>query len=210
MPGLLSFPETKKLLEKYSLPLVATIATSSASELYTAFASMKKPVAVKASGPSVLHKTEKGLVFLNVSHGEQLEQAVKAISAGAGGSFQFLMQQQLSGAELIVGGKRDASFGPVVLFGTGGIYAELLDDVSIRVVPLYQKDAREMIYETKARKFIEGFRSRKMDEEQMVDLLLKTSELMEKEENVVELDFNPVIATETQAWIVDARVLVGK
>ena len=207
---LLSFPETQKLLEKYSLPLVPTVATYSSAELYTAFASMKKPVVVKPSGPSVLHKTEKGLVFLNLSQKEQLEQAVKAISAGAGSGFQFLMQQQLSGAELIIGGKRDPSFGPVVLFGTGGIYAELLDDVSVRVTPLSERDAREMIFETKARKFVEGFRSRKMNEKGMVELLLKTSELMQKEESVKELDFNPVIASEKDAFIVDARVLVEK
>lgn len=207
----LSFPETRKLLEKHCLPLVPSVATASASELYSAFARAKKPVVIKASGPGVLHKTEKGLVFLAVRSKEQVEEAVNAISANAGaGGFQFLMQQQLSGAELIIGGKRDASFGPVVIFGTGGIYAELLDDVSVRVAPLDERDAREMLYETHAKKFIQGFRSRKMDEGLMVELLLKTSELMQKEERVAELDFNPVIAGENSAVIVDARVLVNE
>lgn len=208
MPRLLSFPETKSLLDKYLLSLVQTIATSKPSELYAAFAQAKKPVVLKPSGRGVLHKTEKGMVFMGVSSKEQLDEAVKKISANAGVNFQFLLQTQLSGAELIVGGKRDSSFGPVVLFGTGGIYAELLDDVSVRVAPLDEKDAREMVYETRARKFVEGFRGMKMDEKQIIELLVKTGELMEKEESIVELDFNPVIATEEKAVIVDARVLV--
>ncbi len=207
---LLPFSTTRLLLEKYSLPLVPTICTSSASQLYSSFAQAKKPVVIKASGPGVMHKTENGLVFLGVRTKEQVEEAVKDIYANAGKGVEFLMQEQLSGAELIIGGKRDPSFGPVVLFGTGGIYAELIEDVSVRVAPLQEKDALEMIYDTRASKFVEGFRGKKMDAKTIASLLVKTGELMQNEKEVAELDFNPVIASQEGAFIVDARVIVEK
>ena len=206
----LSFAESKLLLDKYALPLVPTTATRSPRELLVKFAEMRKPAVLKASGPGVMHKTEKGLVFLNLHYNAQIEEAARQIQANVEGDFQFLLQEQLSGAELIVGGKVDNSFGPVVLFGTGGIYAELLDDVSVRVAPLSPEDARQMLWETHAKKFIKGFRSRKMNEEKMISLLLKTSSLMAENPQIKELDFNPVIANEESAVIVDARIIVDR
>ncbi len=207
---LLSFAETKKILDSSRLPLVQTVVTRSAKELFSRFAEMPKPVVLKPSGPEVLHKTERGLVFLNVSEREQLEEAIKKISSSVQGGFEFLMQQQLSGAELIIGGKLDSVFGPVVLFGTGGVYAELLDDVAVRVAPLSENDAREMVWETHAKKFISGFRSMKMSEAKIIDLLLKTGGLLLANPEIKELDFNPVIARDEEAWIVDARIIVDK
>ena len=208
---LLSFEQTRMLLGKYNLPLVPTIAAAGKREAMSAASSLGFPLVLKASGPTINHKTEKGLVYVGISCREQLEENLEELAAKLAGEGEsvFLLQKQLSGAELIIGGKRDEVFGPVVLFGTGGIYAELLDDVSTRVCPVGIEDARQMLWETHAAKFIKGFRSRKMDEKAMVALLLKTSQLMLENEWVAELDFNPVIANETGATIVDARV-VGK
>jgi len=206
---LLSFAESKALLDKYCLPLVQTVATRSEKELFVKFAEMPKPVVLKASGPGVMHKTEKGLVFLNISFRDQLEDAIAHIRSAAGSpDFQFLMQQQAKGAELIIGAKVDASFGPVVLFGTGGIYAELLDDVSVRAAPITDKDASEMLLETKASKFLSGFRSMSMSKEKMAFLLVQASRLIAENPRVREVDFNPVIASADNAVIVDARIIV--
>ncbi len=168
------------------------------------------PLVLKANGPSINHKTERGLVYTHISCKEQLEQDARELTEKIAGEpeAKILLQRQLSGAELIVGGKRDSVFGPVVLFGTGGIYAELLDDVSTRVCPLSRQDAKQMLYGTHARKFIAGFRSRKMNEGTMTELLLKTSKLLMENNWVLELDFNPVIANEASATIVDARIVV--
>ncbi len=109
-----------------------------------------------------------------------------------------------------MGGKRDPAFGGVVLFGSGGIFTELYEDVSMRVTPLTAKDAREMIHETKSRKFFssQGFRGRKANKQSIVKLLLKTSKLLEARLEVKELDFNPVIAWKEKAVVVDARVVL--
>ncbi len=206
---LLSFEQTRSLLGKYNLPLVPTLASSDGREIVRQGLYLGFPLVLKASGPSINHKTERGLVYTHISCKEQLEQDAQELQekiAGEAGA-QMLLQRQLNGAELIIGGKRDEAFGPVVLFGTGGIYAELLDDVSTRVCPVGLEDARQMLWETHARKFIDGFRSRKMNENGMVELLLKTSKLLMESEWVTELDFNPVIANEVSATIVDARVV---
>ncbi len=209
---LLTFPQTRSLLEKYGLPLVSTVVTRDLGQALVAARKVGYPIVLKATGASINHKTEKGLVFTGIwTDGElrqnffQLNKAVRSV--GDAGVF-YLVQKQLSGAELIIGGKRDPAFGPVILFGTGGIYAELLDDVAIRVCPIGREDARQMLYETHAKKFIAGFRSRKMGEEPMVGLLLKAARMMMENDWICEFDFNPVIAGEAGATIVDARVAV--
>jgi hypothetical protein len=206
---LLSFAQTRSLLEKYGLPLVETVVATDARQAVSAARKIGYPLVLKATGEGINHKTEKGLVFTSIWCEEQLEKNFRqlAIAAGGASGISYLLQRQLSGAELIVGGKRDPAFGPVLLFGTGGIYAELLDDVSTRVCPVGREDARQMLYATHAAKFIAGFRSRHMGEEPMVQILLKASRMMLENEWLLEFDFNPVIAGETGATIVDARIV---
>jgi hypothetical protein len=168
---------------------------------------MHGPAVLKATGAGLSHKTEKGLVFMSITCREQLDQCLQKIAQEHAG-YSYLLQKQLTGAELIIGGKRDSSFGPVILFGTGGIYAELLDDVSIRPAPLSLKDAQQMIMETKARRFASGFRGRSMDKQEMSRLLVKASHFIVMQKKVLEFDFNPVIANEETAVIVDPRVIM--
>ena len=206
---LLGFRESRALLAKYQLPLAKSAFAKTPGALLKAAEGISPPFVLKATGPNIKHKTERGLVNVCIHTREELLHAAQKMAAQARGEDAVLVvQETLRGAELIIGAKRDASFGPVVLFGTGGIYAELLDDVAVRTAPLSRKDALEMIASTKARKFFEGFRGMKANREEIVSLLLKTSRLVEKEKSVVELDFNPVIAGENGAFIVDARLVV--
>ena len=207
MTQLLPFEETRRLLKEFGLPLVHTVCTRDPNEVRYQFASLREPAVLKATGAGLSHKTEKGLVFLSITCREQLDDCLKKIAA-AGSGYSFLLQRQVSGAELIIGGKRDASFGPVVLFGTGGIYAELLDDVSVRPAPLSFRDATQMMMETHAKRFAKGFRGRSMNLKVMGRLLVKASHFIAARKEVTEFDFNPVIANEESAVIVDARVIV--
>ncbi len=208
MSRLLSFDATRQMLLDYRLPLIPTVASTDANEIRWQFARMLKPVVLKASGEHIMHKTEKGLVFTSITCREQIDDALKEIAARAQGDYQYLLQEQASGAELIIGGKRDPSFGPVLLFGTGGIYAELLGDVSVRPAPLSSRDASAMLSETHARRFATGFRGRWMNAKKMSALLQAASHFLVRETRVREFDFNPVIASESGAVIVDARIIM--
>lgn len=209
---LLDFPQTRSLLAKYGLPLAKTAYARDAATLAKHVDSLKPPFVLKAVGPTIKHKTERGLVVVGIHTHHELERSVahmtNLLEPSERRSSGFIVQETLRGAELIIGAKRDPSFGPVVLFGTGGIYAELLDDVAVRTAPLSIDDCREMVAETKASKFLAGFRGMKADANEIYSLLMKTSKLIDQEKHVVELDFNPVIATGNGAFIADARVVV--
>ncbi len=114
------------------------------------------------------------------------------------------------GVEVIVGVSRDPIFGPVLMFGLGGIFVEVLEDVAFRAIPLSRHDARSMVAQVKARKIFEGVRgAAAIDQEALVDLLLRTSSIVEAYPDLTELDLNPVIAYPDGYAVVDARVIVN-
>jgi acyl-CoA synthetase (NDP forming) len=113
----------------------------------------------------------------------------------------------VNGQEIIIGMKRDVIFGQVILFGLGGVFVEVLKDVSLRIAPLIIKDCRDMINEIKGKKILYGFRNiPKTNQLAIIDLLLKTSKLAINEKNIAELDFNPVMV-DKKAVVVDARII---
>lgn len=204
--------ETQSLLKKYKISVPAQALCKNFSELAKNARRMKPPCVLKALSAGATHKTEAGLVELNLADAKSLEQAFRRISkrakaAGIAVEY-FLLQQQLGGVEFIVGGKRDASFGQTIVFGLGGTMVELFKDYSLRVTPIVRRQASEMIAETKASAFVKGFRGKKVSEKALLALLLKTSKLLEENPEVTELDFNPVIADEKRALVVDARIIV--
>ncbi|MBI5036592.1 acetate--CoA ligase family protein [Candidatus Micrarchaeota archaeon] len=202
--------ESFELLKKYGIPFPKTAFCDDLGGVLESAASMKFPVVLKVSSREETHKTEKGLVQLGIHNLDELSLAFTRLQHKAE-HFKvdsFILQEQKRGVEFIIGGQNDAVFGDSVLFGLGGIYAELFNDVSVRVCPLTRKDAESMIEATKARVFFEdGFRGKKASKKQVVHLLMKTSLLLAKEP-VVSLDFNPVIADENGASVVDARVVL--
>lgn len=209
---LLSFKQTQKLLAAYGIDYVAAKACKTQTDVFKAGLELSPPWVLKALAHDVPHKTEKNLIALDLHSLDELRMAFDRLQKNVAGHPVecFLLQQQLKGAEFIVGGKRDPVFGGVVVFGSGGIFTELYEDVSMRVTPLTAKDAREMIHETKASKFFssQGFRGRKANKQSVVKLLLKTSKLLDERLEVKELDFNPVIAWKDKAVVVDARVVL--
>lgn len=208
----LGFEESRKLLKKYGLAVAKAALCKNRLEVLDASNRLKPPFVLKAVGGEVLHKTEKNLILLNLESREDLEIAFRKLSRRANGmKFDgFLLQEQLKGVELILGASRDPVFGPVIAFGSGGVLTELYKDVSMRVAPFGKEDALAMMAETKASAFFsgEGFRGRKACSDCVADALVKLSKLMAERSEVLEVDFNPVIATEKAATIVDARVIV--
>ena len=121
----------------------------------------------------------------------------------------ILIEKQVSGGqEIIVGGKEDFTFGKVLMFGLGGVFTEVFNDVSIRVTPVSRNDCLSMIKETKGYKILSGYRGKNYDINSIVSVLLKISKLLEDNKEIKELDINPVMVSESGAIAVDARIIV--
>ncbi len=215
---LLGFEETEGLLKKYGIATAKSFYCATPDEVMEKSRSLAKPWVLKVVGENVFHKTEKKLIALDLHDFEHLYNAAKRLQQNAfnaglkGKKWGFVLQSELKGTEFIIGGKQDAVFGKTLLFGSGGVAVELFKDFSTRVCPITRKDAEEMISETKASAYFtsEGFRGRKTSKSKIVELLLKTSELLESEGGIESLDFNPVIADAQNAWVVDAKITVGE
>ncbi|HEY44809.1 MAG TPA: hypothetical protein G4O11_12585 [Anaerolineae bacterium] len=174
------------------------------------------PVALKILSSKMIHKTDYGALALGlcdpnevVTKAQELLGQMKETTIESP-SFAFMVQQMVSdGIEVILGGKRDPHFGPVVMFGLGGIHVEIYDDVTFRVAPFDEFDARAMIKEVRGARLLEGFRGKApVDQESLIQALLSLSQLMVENPNVTEMDINPLIVTSKGAVAVDARGVI--
>lgn len=203
---LLDLLESRRLLEKYGIKFAKGELVSNEKQLAPACKKIGFPLAMKIYSPKISHKTDIGGIKLNIQNPEQAKTAFKQLFRIPSFKGAYL-QKMLSGTEIIIGGKRDAQFGPVVLFGLGGIYVELLKDISMRVCPISEKDAEEMIKEIKGYALLSGARGRqKANIQKIKSYLLRVSKLMVKEK-IVELDINPLFAFGKEVLAVDARVV---
>ncbi len=202
------------LADCYGLPLVASRTVVDAEQAVRAASELGMPVALKAIAPGLVHKSDAGGVQLGLD-GEAAIRAAAATmrdSLAAGGhELAGLVVQPMApaGVELIVGVVNDRSFGPVVACGAGGTGAELIDDIAVRITPLTDLDAREMLRSLRTFPLLEGYRgAERCDIQAIEDVLLRVSAMVEAHPEIVELDCNPLIATPAGAVIVDARVRV--
>ncbi len=206
------------LLAAYGLPLADYTIAGQADELLRFMRNRSGKFVLKIANEQILHKTEHGLVRLNITSQDELLTAVKQMQEKAqallpeGTEPLFLIQQQLApGLELVLGGKRDAQFGPIVMFGIGGIFVEALKDISFRIAPLAISEARQMIEELKMQTLLNGFRGMpKVDRDRLAELIAAFSRLLAEHEEISEMDLNPMIVTQDGAFVVDVRATVGK
>ena len=214
---LLSQEETSRLLREYRIPFAASKTARSPEQAVKISNSLGYPLVCKIDSPDVIHKTEAGGVITNIKDSTEAELAYYKIIENTLHYHKearirgVLVQRQLKGRELIVGMKRDPQFGPVILFGIGGVFVEVLKDVSRRIAPITRKDAQNMIEEIKGRKVLDEFRGRPpADKKTLVKILLAISRLSLREKNVSEIDFNPVIVNSKGAKVVDARMITNE
>jgi acetate---CoA ligase (ADP-forming) len=204
--------EVRTLLGCYGLPLVDQHSAASVEEAVEAARRLPGPVAVKGIAEGVLHKTELHGVRLGLSGRDEVEAAARDITrafAAAGHDTDgFVVQQMVPpGVEMLVGVVHDRLFGPVVACAAGGTEAELLKDVSVRITPLTDVDAREMVRSLATFPLLDGYRGTpRSDVGALEDVLLRASAMVEAHPEVVEMDLNPVIVGPDGAVIVDARV----
>lgn len=217
-PLWLSAQEIADLLSCYGVRFAETIMSRTAAEAAAAGSRVGFPVAVKLASPSITHKTDVGGVKLDLKSESEVEKAFNDIKARLAeinreDEMEGVTVQRMvaGGTEAIVGMTEDPSFGPLIMFGLGGIYAELMKDVAVRLHPLTDSDAKELVSSIKMRKLFEGFRgSPPADTAAVEDLLLRLSAMIEDTPQIAELDFNPVkvMPRGEGYWVVDARIMV--
>ncbi len=205
---ILNFKESKNILLKYKLPFCQTDIFESLSKGLMYAEEIGFPVALKAYGNNVFHRTEKGGVAVGVRTKEDFRREWNNITENYKNIEGVLVQEMVKGKELILGMKRDEQFGPVLIFGMGGIYTELFKDISLRVAPISKKEIVEMMKETKAYELVKGFRGEGINEEKLIDLITKLSSLSLKERAIKSIDFNPVIGNKKEVLIVDFKIVI--
>ncbi len=204
---------SKQFLKKYAVPVTPETIVADGAEAVTAAQSFGFPVVLKGMGASLLHKTERGLVHLHLGDENSVRKAAEMIIREAADELEgILVQPMMTGKrEFVAGLFRDRIFGPVVMFGLGGIFTEALSDVSFRLAPLTHMDAQEMIDEIRAAKLIGPFRGEPAaDRDELVTILMGLSKIGETCPHIAEIDINPLIITQNGKPVaVDALVVEG-
>jgi len=201
--------EVKSLLRNYGIPVPNFVVIDSPEDVESI--NLRFPVVVKASSHEILHKTDVGAVRLNVKDPEELKNVIKEFKEKFKNAKILVEEMEDKNLEVIVGVINDPTFGPAIMFGLGGIFVEVLRDVTFRVVPITRADAEEMLREIKGAKLLEGFRGIKVDREALIKILLRVSDLAQKLEPVIDqLDLNPIFLKESGAVVVDAKMLLRR
>ena len=208
--------EAKNLCGSYGMPITAITVATSEEEAVKAAEKIGYPIVLKIVSPQVLHKSDAGGVLINIKDEKGLREGYNTILKNVKRNVPdaeitgILVQEMApSGTEVIVGSTNDPTFGPTIMFGLGGIFVEILKDVSFRLAPISRTDAEEMVKEIKAYKILEGARGMpRADQETIVGILLATSKMLMECPEIKELDMNPVLVYEKGARIVDARVIL--
>ena len=214
--SLLTEIEAKELLKQAGINVIDTKLATSREEAISISRQFGFPVVLKIASPDIVHKSDAGGVKLGLNTSKQVAKAYDDILAAIRREYPLAVIQGVAvqkmarpGVEVIIGMSKDPQFGPVLMFGLGGILVEILKDVSFRIVPLTRRDASEMIKEIKGYALLEGYRGQEpVDVSNLEELLMKVSAFVEQNPEVKELDLNPTFAYSDGAVAVDARVIL--
>ncbi len=211
--------ECKDLISAYDIPVGEYKLVKTKSEAIEFANKIGYPVVAKLMSPDIIHKTEAKVIKLDIKTDDELNHAYEDILAN-GESYKLNasitginIQKMAKGgvAEIIIGAVRDKNFGPVLMFGFGGIFVEIFKDVSYRVCPINKEEAKRMVRSIKAFPLLDGYRGQsKGDIEKLTDVMMKCCTLLSENPQIIELDLNPVIVFETGRGImvVDARIIL--
>jgi acyl-CoA synthetase (NDP forming) len=209
----LLLPEAFEVLQACGIHVADYRVVQNKEDLKKALNKINSPVALKIISPDISHKSDVGGVVLNIRDLSEAERGYGKMKKLGRGRFSGVLVQKMipDGKEVILGAKRDSSFGPVVLFGLGGIYVEVFKESSLRVAPINRAEAEEMISELKTTSILKGIRGeRPLDMETLIENLLRLSQLMMDFPEIEGIDINPVKVLEKGAIAVDARILLSK
>lgn len=205
--GPLAENEVKELLTAYNIPTTKYKVVNKEGDLDKI--DLKFPVALKVCSSKILHKTDVGGVKLNIKDKKELKKIFKEFRKKFPKENLLVDQMEEKGVEIIIGLVQDPTFGLSIMCGIGGIYTELYQDVTFRVVPIDRYDAEQMIEEIKGKKLLEGFRNIPANKQLVIDLLMKVSKIGEElDEHIDQMDLNPVFVYEKSLCVVDAKLIL--
>lgn len=215
-PGL-GEAQTRPVFGAYGIPLVAGEAVHSPEQAADAAVRLGFPVALKIISPDILHKSDVGGIHLHLNDAQAVADAYRQMMNSIAerlpqARLEGAMVERMAdkGAEVIIGMRRDPNFGPLIMFGLGGIYVELFGDVSFRVAPLTRREALDMIHQTHAGKLLSGFRGEEPgDLQAVVDVILRLSQLALDFPQIAEMEINPLRVYRRGALALDGRIILA-
>lgn len=208
----MNYLKAMDLLESYDIPIVKSSYMTKETQSAQKSAEVGFPLVMKIDCTEPIHKSDEGFVKTDITSVDELEETYIEMKEKAEkqeiGFQGVVLQRQIKGKEVIIGGKRDPQFGPVVLFGQGGIFVEVFKDTSIRVAPINEEEAMKMIEEIKTREILMGARGEEpVNLKKLSEIISKVSELIQENKEIQEMDLNPVIVNSNEAKAVDLRIL---
>ena len=208
--------EAKELLKEYGIPVPDFKLIKSEDEIAGLDKEINFPIVMKIVSPDIIHKTDAGGVKVGIKTETEARLAYQEIifktkkcnkNAKISGVIAYAMVPQ--GTEIIIGMMKDPHFGPVIMFGLGGIFVEILKDISFRILPIEERDAREMITEIRGYEILKGARGKSpLDIQAIEGVLMKISKLTMENPEISEIDLNPVFVFENGIQVVDARMIL--
>ncbi len=207
----LSEYESKAVVKSAGVAITSEKLARSREEATTFAEEIGYPVALKGCSATLAHKTEAGVVKLNLADAKAVRDAYDEITGRVSEIDGVLVQEMIKGSrEFVIGLTRDPQFGPCVMFGIGGIFTEAIKDVSFRIAPLTEEDAEEMIEEIKMKKLLGGFRgSPAVDRSELVRALVGIGELALRHSEIAEIDINPLIIAGNKPVAADALIILA-
>ena len=205
--------EAKQLLAAFRIPVTREVLVEKEENLLAATTTIGYPLVLKGCSAEIAHKTEKGLIHVDIRNEHEALTAFKDISANMKpGKTSVLVQEMIQGKrELMAGLTRDAQFGPCIMFGLGGIFTEIIKDVSFRVAPLEKFDALEMMREIKGHRILDAVRGLKaVNVDALAEILINLGRIGLEHKQIKEIDINPIIISGTEPIVVDALVVLDK
>ena len=207
----LSEYESKQILTAYGISVTREVIVDDVKDLIETVEEIGFPLVLKGCSPEISHKTGKGLIKLDIRTEKEARTSFEEIMTNMKDGYKaVLVQEMVKGQrELVVGLTRDPQFGPCVMFGLGGIFTEVLKDISFRVAPLEKRDALEMMQDIKGNKILEAIRGMEaVDLEQLSDILIQVGRIGLENDSIKEIDINPLIISGNRPIAVDALVVI--
>jgi len=202
--------ESKQILEAYHIPVTRERTVTNEDGLRATIEEIGFPLVLKGCSSNIAHKTGKGLIQVDIRNMDEALDAFQNIMGNMAEEDEVLVQEMIKGQrELVVGLTRDPQFGPCVMFGLGGIFTEVLKDISFRVAPLEKRDALEMMSEIKAHKILDAVRGMpEADRDLLADILINVGRIGLENDAVKEIDINPLILSGSKPIAVDALIVL--
>jgi acyl-CoA synthetase (NDP forming) len=212
----LTADESRRIMELSGIPVNQSDLAKSEDEAVEIANKIGYPLVMKIVSPQIVHKTEVGGVVVNINSEDEVRMTYEKLISRAKEKKPdaeitgILIENMISGTEMIVGTTEDPQFGPMIMFGVGGIFVEVYKDVSFRLIPITPGDAKEMLLEIKGKALLTGARGLpKADIDELINILMKISNLIDSYPEIKEMDINPLIITEKGAVAADARIILN-